>query len=189
MVLSAAYQQAAGSGQQSADAENRLLSRMNRRRLTVEMWRDAVLQATGRLSGAMGGPSIDPLDTHECRRTVYSRISRLSLNPLLALFDVPDPNIHADRRVETTTPLQKLFVMNSPFMVHQAEALTERLNAQCGDRHWRFIERAYLLLYGRLPSDAELRLGLDFLSGGDANARRRDYAQALLASNEMLFID
>jgi hypothetical protein len=189
IARSATYRQAAGSGQQTADPENRLLGRMNRRRLPVEMWRDSVLQASGRLGSAIGGPSVDPLDTKERRRTVYSRISRLSLNPLLALFDVPDPNIHADKRVETTTPLQKLFVMNSPFMVFQAEALAERLNAECGERHWQFIERAYALLYGRLPSDAEMRLGLEFLSGGNAKARQREYAQALLASNEMLFVD
>jgi hypothetical protein len=189
IALSATYRQVAGSVQQEADPENRLFGRMNRRRLSVEMWRDAVLQATGRLSGKVGGVSLDPLDPQERRRTVYSQVSRLSLNPLLALFDFPDPNIHADGRVETTTPLQKLFVMNSPFMVRQAEALAERLGAECGDTQWRIVERAYLLLFGRLPSDAEMRLGLEFLGSGDAKARRRDYAQALLASNEMVFID
>ena len=63
----------------------------------------------------------------ERRRTIYSRASRLELNKLLAMFDYPDPNVHADRRVETTTPLQKMFVLNSPFMVEQAAALAERL--------------------------------------------------------------
>ena len=57
----------------------------------------------------------------------FSRASRLELNKLLAMFDYPDPNVHADRRVETTTPLQKMFVLNSPFMVDQASALSGRL--------------------------------------------------------------
>ena len=50
------------------------------------------------------------------RRTVYARISRLKLNDLLMQFDYPDANVHAEQRAVTTTPMQKLFVLNSPFM-------------------------------------------------------------------------
>jgi hypothetical protein len=194
IVLSAAYGQSslADARQTNDDPENRFLGRMNRRRLSVESWRDAVLAATGRLDRAVGGPSIEPNDPRQHRRTVYSRISRLSLNPLLALFDFPDPNIHADRRVETTTPLQKLFVMNNPFMVRQAEALTDRLTAAGGSSHsadFEFIQRAYQILYGRPAEAAEVRLGLEFLQAGDANARRKQYVQVLLAANEMMYID
>jgi hypothetical protein len=194
IVLSAAYEQSCtlDDRQSGVDPENRLIGRMSRRRLSVEAWRDAVLAATGRLDAAVGGPSIDPTDVQQHRRTVYSRISRLSLNPLLALFDFPDPNIHADRRVETTTPLQKLFVMNNPFMVRQAEALTDRLTAASGNSHSsdeQFIQTAYQILYGRPAEAAEIRLGLEFLQAGDLNARRKQYAQVLLAANEMLYLD
>jgi hypothetical protein len=167
---------------------------MNRRRLTIEAWRDAILTAAGNLDcGRIRGPSINPADPLERGRTVYSRISRLSLNPLLALFDFPDANLTAGQRVETTTPLQKLFVMNSPFMLRQAEAVATRLTTEVGaaggtDRD--FIARAYWLLYDRPVTEAELRLGLEFLSS-DANSRsrRQEYAHVLLASNEMLFLD
>jgi hypothetical protein len=194
IVLSAAYGQSslADDRQTIVDPENRLIGRMNRRRLSVEAWRDAVLAATGRLDAAVGGPSVDPTDALQHRRTVYSRISRLSLNPLLALFDFPDPNIHADRRVETTTPLQKLFVMNNPFMVRHAKALAERLTAASGNSHMadeQFIQSAYQILYGRPAEAAEIRLGLEFLQAGDPNARRKQYAQVLLAANEMLYLD
>jgi hypothetical protein len=171
-----------------------LLGRANRRRLGVEAWRDALLVAAGRLDRTVGGPSLDPQDPKECRRSVYSAVSRLELNRMLALFDFPDPNAHAGRRIETTTPLQKLFVLNSPFMVFQAERLAERLTAEAppddgrGDR--RRIDRAYRLLYGRPPAEAEVRLGLAFLGEGDERpARWRQYAHALLAANEMLFLD
>ncbi len=163
---------------------------MNRRRLGVEAWRDAILAATGRQRGPVGGPSIDPTAPDEGRRTVYSRISRLSLNPLLALFDFPDPNIHADHRVETTTPLQKLFVMNSPFIVQQAEALADFLNTGTDGTDRNFVQRGYQVLYSRPVTEGELQLGLEFLrSGNDARVRRQQYAQVLLAANEMLFID
>jgi cytochrome c553 len=196
IVLSAAYRQSsrAGARLQQADPENRLLGRMSRRRLGVEAWRDAVLAGAGRLASAVGGPSLDPGDPRECRRTVYSRVSRLHLSPLLALFDFPDPNLHADRRVETTTPLQKLFVMNNPFLVRLAEALADRLmaEAKCASCHGdgSMIQRAYLLLYGRPATAGETRLGLNFLKAGkDPRAQCRQYGQVLLAANEMLFID
>jgi mono/diheme cytochrome c family protein len=189
IVLSAAYRQASRADvhEREADPENRLLGRMNRRRLTVECWRDAILAATGRLDlGHIGGPSIDPADPQERRRTVYSRISRLSLNPLLALFDYPDANLTAARRAETTTPLQKLFVMNSPFMIRQAEALAERVTKAVGGDDRAFIQRAYEVLYGRAATAAETRLGMEFLKRGE---RRQQYAHVLLAANEMLFLD
>jgi hypothetical protein len=195
IVLSSAYRQGsrAEARQTGTDPENRLLGRMPRRRLSVEAWRDAILSATGRLEDRIGGPSIDPANPDQHRRTVYSRISRLSLNPLLALFDFPDPNIHADRRVETTTPLQKLFVMNNPFMIREAEAFADRLSALADlspSPAETFIQQAYQRLFSRPATDAELHLGLEFLRQGDnAQARRRQYAQVLLATNEMLFLD
>jgi hypothetical protein len=191
IVLSAAYQQSsrADAAHQAADPENRLFGRMNRRRLGVEAWRDAVLAASGRLEESVGGLSVNPQAPQERRRTVYSAVSRLELNRMLALFDYPDPNVHADRRVETTTPLQKLFVLNSPFLVAQAKALAERLNEE-GDADSQRIERAYRLLYGRAPTDVETRLGMEFLQRGDDHAARwQQYAHVLLAANELLFVD
>jgi Protein of unknown function (DUF1549)/Protein of unknown function (DUF1553)/Planctomycete cytochrome C len=207
LVLSAAYRQSTGECPSSrrvatprltslprdaADPDNRLLGRMSRRRLTVEEWRDAVLAVTGRLDHAVGGRSINPADSDECRRTVYSRISRLSLNPLLALFDFPDPNLHADHRGETTTPLQKLFELNNPFLLRQARALVERLGATSSDDN-SFLEKAYLELYGRPPTAAERQLGLSFLGHNgpapDPLGRREEYAHILLATDELWFID
>jgi hypothetical protein len=110
---------------------------------------------------------------------------------MLAMFDYPDPNIHADRRVETTTPLQKLFVLNSPLIVEQANRLAARLTDDVpkdqGDATRRRIERAYELLYGRAPRNAEVELGLAYLAEGAD--RWPQYAHVLLAANEMLYVD
>jgi hypothetical protein len=200
IVLSAAYGQASEAGAEllAADPENRLLGRMSRRRLSVESWRDALVSAAGLLDESIGGPSIDPLSPEERRRTLYSSVSRLQLNRLLALFDFPDPNVHAERRAETTTPLQKLFLLNSRFSAELARGLAARLEAESGGggdgavQDLRRIGRAYALLFGREATPKEAELGLAFLrdeEGGDPQARLRAYAQALLASNEMLFID
>ena len=192
MILSATYRQSSqiDAKKTIADAENKLLSRMPRSRLTVEMWRDSILSATGKLDHSVGGKSIDPLDPKQTRRTIYSSVSRLELNRLLALFDFPDPNIHASRRAETTTPLQRLFVLNSPFMVEQASNFFDRLQMETSEDDRKRIERAYLLLYARPASDQEIEIGLKFLmKDGDKIANWKQYAHALLAANEMMFLD
>ena len=192
MATSATYRQSSAITEEgrAIDPSNALIGRMNRKRLPVEGWRDAILAASGRLEAAVGGPSIDPSDPDARRRTVYSRVSRLDLHPMLARFDFPDPNAHSGGRNRTTTPLQKLFLLNSTFSVRQAEALADRLDREADDDR-EAIALAYRLLFGRPPADEELRLGLEFLrsAGPDSSGSRAAYAQALLASNEFYMID
>jgi hypothetical protein len=196
MVLSATYGQGSGFRVQGSgdgiDPNNRMLSRFSRRRMTVEQWRDSILAASGKLDSAVGGPSIDPQKPEERRRTIYSRASRLELNKLLAMFDYPDPNVHADSRVETTTPLQKMFVLNSPFMVEQASSLAGRLRADVPDSalaaNYQRVDLAYRLLFGRPATDEEMKLGVSFVADGNFE-RLKQYAHVLLATNELLYID
>ncbi|MCA9117845.1 MAG: DUF1549 domain-containing protein, partial [Planctomycetaceae bacterium] len=77
IVLSATWRQSAvhvpAAGEtdpQAVDGANRLLWKMNRRRLEPEAWRDAVLLAGGQLDQTMGGQS-QALDEKNTRRTVY----------------------------------------------------------------------------------------------------------------------
>jgi hypothetical protein len=189
IVMSATYGQSSyiDMSKSSVDPQNELLWRMPRRRLSVEAYRDAVLTAAGRLDHRIGGPSLKPDDPESRRRTLYSEVSRMDLNPMLARFDFPDPNAHSPRRFETTTPLQKLFLLNSPFLVRQSEALAQRLESHGGSRRSR-IEYAYTVLFGRQPTESECLWGESFLA--DAGAERwEQYAQTLLISNEMFMID
>ncbi len=171
------------------DPENRLLARMTRKRLSVEAWRDTILAVSGRLEHSLGGPSIDPSDPEATRRTIYSRISRLDLNPMLARFDFPDPNAHSATRAETTTPLQKLFVLNSPFITKHTEALANRISQESADDLDARVDLAYQLLFARSPTDSERALGRQFLQADEENERWFSYIQALLASNELLILD
>lgn len=170
------------------DPANTLLAHMNRKRLSVEQWRDAILSASGSLDAAVGGQSIIPSDPDADRRTVYAMRSRFELDKMLALFDFPDPSIHAARRVETTTPLQKMFVLNSPFMVAQAQRLAQRVLAEADEQPESRIRSLYALLYSREPSEQELRAATTFLSQNDED-NWSEYAQVLLASNELLILD
>src|SRR5258707_349384 len=127
---------------------------MSRRQLTVEQWRDAVLQVSGELDSG-SGPSLELDDPANNRRTVQARISRLKLNDLLMQFDYPDANVHAEKRSISTTAKQKLFMLNSPFMVAQAKALAGRIRAGPSEPPEQSIQRAYRLLFGRAAGRTE----------------------------------
>jgi hypothetical protein len=87
----------------------------------------------------------------------------------------------------TNVPLQQLFVLNSEFMARQAKALAARVkDAEPTDT--ARIRQAFLLTYGRPPTDRELQLGEEFLSTGGADAWEK-YAHVLLSANEFAFVD
>ncbi|HVR76151.1 MAG TPA: DUF1549 and DUF1553 domain-containing protein [Planctomycetota bacterium] len=191
IVLSAAYRQESREEPASAaiDPDNVLLWRANRRRLEIEAWRDTILAVSGTLESTAGGPSHDPSEPAGTRRTVYSGISRLQLNDMLRLFDYPDPNVHGPARAATTTPTQKLFVLNSRFLIEKSRALAMRLSRERGPDDAARVERAYRLLHGRGPDVEERRLALEYLSGGGEGDVWERYAHVLLASNELMFLD
>src|SRR6266550_2400337 len=190
--MSSTYRQSsrATSKQASADTANELLGRMNLRRLSIEQWRDSVLFVSGELAWE-GGKSLELDDLANHCRTLYARISRLKLNDLLMQFDYPDANVHAEKRSVTTTASQKLFMLNSPFMLGQARALAARLKAIPAESDRSRVQRAYGLLFGREPEENEVKAALEFLRkpGTPAMTRWEQYAQLLLVSNEMLYED
>jgi hypothetical protein len=194
IMLSAAYQQASGHDERkhAIDPDNRWLWRMNRRRLEIEAWRDAMLAVSGTLVLERGGPSLDLGDAKNRRRTVYGTVKRRELNDMLRLYDFPDPTTHSPGRLPTTTPLQQLFVLNSPFVQQQSAALARRLKAEAPGSVEERVRRAYLLLYGRAATEGQVRVAVEFLQAekpAEAEALWQQYAQVLLGSNEFLFVD
>lgn len=196
IVLSETYRRASvpDAKNDAIDGDNRYLWRANRRRMTVEAWRDSLLAVSGRLDPALGGPTTNLDSAENSRRTVYAKISRHELSGLLRLFDFPDANITSEKRVETTVPQQQLFVLNSPFMVAQAKALSTRLEKEATDDASR-VRRAYELAFARPATEEEISLGVRYLQTQDAAgnqnklSRRERYCQALLASNEFMYVD
>jgi hypothetical protein len=177
----------AGNG---PDPGNELLSHMNRRRLSIEQWRDAVLFVGDDLEPG-DGKSLELDDPENRHRTVYARISRLKLNDLLMQFDYPDANVHAEKRSGTTTAIQKLFILNSPFVLERAKAVAARVNSTVDASDKKRVEYTYQLLFGREPTADEANLAINFLARqatGEAS-RWEQYAQMLLASNEMMYVD
>jgi len=195
IMLSATYRLSTSYDEANAaiDGDNRYLWQMSRRRLDVEVWRDALLDVSGRIDRQLGGPSTNLADDNNVRRTVYAKVSRHELDSLLRLFDFPDANISSAGRTETTVPQQQLFVLNSPFMVEQAKAFSLRLQQDAPQSDEARVERAFLLAYGRPPIRQEVELGLAYVTAEPAAdeklSRWENYCQVLLGSNEFMYLD
>ncbi|MBV9122031.1 MAG: PSD1 domain-containing protein, partial [Planctomycetes bacterium] len=124
-----------------ADPNNDLLWKFPRRRLDAEEIRDAMLAVSGALDRSMGGPHPFPpeqtwrytqhkafvavYDTN--RRSVYLMQQRLKRHPLLEVFDGADPSTTTPQRLNSPSPLQALFLMNSPFAHTQADRFASRV--------------------------------------------------------------
>jgi hypothetical protein len=137
-----------------------------------------MLRATGSLDDRMYGPSTEIDAAGNLRRTVYAKISRSRLHTIFRLYDFSDPSQHSPGRELTTTPLQQLFVMNSPFLADQAAALLKRVNPESDP-----VGSMYRFALSREPSGKERDLALTFLNQGTLE----QYAQALLSTNEFIF--
>jgi hypothetical protein len=144
------------------------------------------LYLSGEIDATLGGRPGKLSDVKFTRRTLYGSVSRRKLDGTLALFDFPNPVATSEQRIQTATPLQQLFFLNSDFIQQRAKALAARV-APLGDDDAARIRSAYRLLYQRKTTADELKLGLEYLKSPGASWPR--YAQALLSSNELLFVN
>ncbi|MHC5537341.1 DUF1553 domain-containing protein [Singulisphaera rosea] len=192
IMLSSTYQQSvhAVAGLVAADPENRLVGRMNRRRLDAEAIRDSLLVAAGRLDTAPGGPAF--VDLNVPRRTLYLSSARTggSTSDFGRLFDRADPGSIVDRRGQSTVAPQALFFMNDPFVVDLARTVAKRVAREEGDGDDKArIHRLYRLVLSRPPTQAEVELGLGLLMPGAEFDPWERYCLILLGSNEFLYLD
>ncbi|MCI0743861.1 MAG: DUF1549 and DUF1553 domain-containing protein [Verrucomicrobia subdivision 3 bacterium] len=206
IVSSAVYQQSCADNPKFAaiDSGNRYLWRMNRTRLDAEAVRDAVLQMSGKLDLAMGGPSaqqfvmspgihvtpnvdyakFDVDSRASCRRSIYRFIFRTVPDPFMDSLDCADPSQLTPARNVSMTALQALAMLNNHFMVRQSEHLAERLG-RMETKLDRQINLLYELALGRPPRPDELRDVADYTwKHGLANACR-----VILNSNEFMFVN
>ncbi|MBE7498546.1 MAG: DUF1553 domain-containing protein [Verrucomicrobiaceae bacterium] len=194
------------------DPDNRLLSRMNRKRLDAESLRDTMLHAAGTLQRDFGGPgvqatSIDANDQKvqnleyaytfdDTRRSVYTAAFRNVRHPLFEVFDFADINQPISQRTTSTVATQALFLMNSPKVIEQARAAAEVVLKSSRDEAAR-IETAFQKSLQRAPTvkeRAQVRVFLDSSISGNATAEEiRDvwarFIQTLWATPEFRFVD
>ncbi len=203
LVTSATYRQSSKFDADAArqDINNRLLWRINPRRLEAEEVRDAILSVADELNTQIGGKGysdvnsyffkgtqfydpIDPVGHENHRRTVYRMWARGGRSPFLDNFDCPDPSTTTPRRSSTVTPLQALSLLNHSFGLRMANHFANRLLRESPSTDGQ-IQRAYRLLFGREPDLDEITLSRDFVSRRGLAA----FCRAMWNSSEFLFLD
>ncbi len=179
IALSRTYQLSSdfSSGNFTADPDNRLLWRHNRRRLEAEAIRDSILVVSGQLDSTAGGSTnvfsgrlgtesrtvVIPADPWR-RRSVYLPIYRGGfVMDLLRAFDFADPGMVTGVRSTTTVPTQALYLMNSVFVMEQAEHASRLLLELPDLDDTARLELLYRKLVARSPSEVERQRGLEFL--------------------------
>ena len=189
LVLSSTYRMASTNegDYMSEDADNRLLSRMNRQRLEIEPMRDAMLAVSAHINLKVGGRSVQNIiDPNATRRTLYGFVNRQDIPGFYRSFDFTNPDATTGNRPETTVPQQALFAMNSPFVHRQAEGVISRMAK--GDSPENRVRQIYQFVLARNPTPEEVNLAATFVAenGADGDVR---FAQILLMSNEFMFVD
>lgn len=183
----------------AVDAATRYLWRFPPRRLEAEAIRDSMVSVSGQLDLKMGGPGFSGFEVdmenvrhffpktsfgpEDFRRMIYMTKVRQERESVFGAFDCPDASQVISARSRSTTPLQALNLLNSPFAVQQSDLFAERLTAKqpAVSEQVRF---AYRLCFGRYPLDTELQDALGFIAANGLPA----FCRALLNANEFLFI-
>lgn len=128
------------------DADNRLLARAPRIRLTGQAMRDQALFVSGLLKERIGGPSVSPYQPANLwaemsmgqtykqskgddlfRRSLYTIWKRTIAPPSMAVFDAADREQCWVKSNRTNTPLQALTLLNETGFVESARHFGARL--------------------------------------------------------------
>ena len=209
---------AAHAAAKARDPLNKLLWRMNMRRLEAEAVRDSVIAVSGRLDPTVGGPAIliehdasglqsidrnDPTPNADRRRSLYVLARRNYPLNFLEVFDYPLMQTNCNRRINSATPLQSLTLMNDEFVLQHAEHIKDRVNDLSGTASIEGkIESAYRLALARKPNAMEMAISRDHLTKQRDLYRKSNFTdekasgmalaslcQMLLASNEFLYVE
>jgi hypothetical protein len=202
ILLSEVWQQSSQSNTQALkiDSASRLLWRFPSRRLEAEGIRDSMLSVSGVLDFKMGGPGFSAFEVQmenvrhffpkknygptDWRRMIYMTKVRQEQESTFGAFDCPDGSQGVPKRNRSTTPLQALNLLNSTFVMQQADLLAKRLEKDAGPDAGSQTRRAFDLCFGRTPDTAELKDATAFIQ----TEGLAQFARAMLNANEFVFI-
>jgi len=167
IMLSSVYQESSADNARYAtiDPGNRLLWRMNLRRLEFEPLRDSLLAIGGMLDTNLYGKPVDLRQHPESsRRTIYDFVDRANISDVLINFDFATPDMVTGLRHTTTVPQQALFLMNSPLVIDLARRLVALPEFVALDDDGARLQFLYSRIYQREPEAEEVQLGLEFVN-------------------------
>jgi hypothetical protein len=206
IMLTRAYQMASdhSDANYAADPDNKLVWRMNRRRLEAEVIRDSLLAVSGQLDLARpvgsltqtitGGEIGRQAKTAALKepvkyRSAYLPMVRGLVPEFLNLFDVADSELVVGQRDVTTVAPQALYLMNNPLVAEQAKATADRLLAKSdlADSAAR-ADYAFRLVLCRPASADERAATLAYVQDcGDSASAWASVCQTLFASAEFRY--
>ena len=221
ILMSRAYRAASTAVEESLakDPLNDAWWRFDMRRLAAEEIRDSIHVTSGGFNPQMFGPSVYPdlpqavlatqsrpgegwgksAPAEQARRSVYIHVKRSLLTPILADFDLADPDTSCPVRFTTTQPTQALGMMNGDFLHAQARVFAERVRREAGgtnaDQTEAMVRRAIEVALVRPASDAEVERGValvDELETKDGVGPGRAlelYCLMVLNLNEFAYLD
>ncbi len=181
MLTSATYRQQSHLTPQlrERDAENRLLARGPRVRLSGEFIRDQALAISGLLVPQIGGPPVRPYhppgmyetmaptspDTVKTylqdhgdslyRRSLYTYWKRSIPHPALLSFGTPFREVCTLRRPSSNTPLQALNLMNDTTYVEAARHLAAKAMRESESSPSSRLSHLFQLVLARNPTPQE----------------------------------
>ena len=181
------------------DAASSLLWRFPPRRLEAEVIRDGILLASGKLNRKMGGRSYrihnvkktyaqwevtNNFGPETWRRMIYQERMRRVDDQIFTAFDFPDCGQVRAKRPVSTTPLQALNLMNSDFVVDQAEHIAKRAKDESNGNLTKSVVRAFELVFTRKPNKEELKASVQIAKDRGLEI----VCRALVNSNEFAFL-
>ncbi len=175
IVTSATYRQQSTAARElwERDPQNRLLARGARFRMPSWMLRDQALSASGLLVESADGRPVRPYQPDGVweestfgakrykqdqgeglyRRSLYTFWRRIVAPTMF--FDNPSRQVCTVRQPRTNTPLHALATMNDPTYFEAAMHLSAKLMTNSNLKPEGWLKRAFLIVLGRHPSDAE----------------------------------
>jgi hypothetical protein len=201
IMTSDAYRQVSrrNAKQDSIDPDNRLLGRVNIRRMEAETIRDAILSVSGQIKMKIGGKPVPVMEDEvgqfiigkenldgerkpgksadlkgeEFRRSLYVQVRRSRKLSFLDAFDAPamEPNC-AKRPVSTVAP-QALIFMNNEFVIAQSRVMAERLQKLAPKDPDGQLVAGWEHALGHEPTGAELSRAREFVKKQTALFKER----------------
>ena len=198
IVLSSAYRMDSHSDPDSEviDPDNRMLWRQNRRRMEIEVLRDALLSIGDVLDSSLGGSprnataamikNLSGAENIGCiRRTVYLDINRAAMSDFLMTFDYVEPGVSVERRPATIVPHQSLYMMNNPLPLEIGKQLATRIHLEQSNDLAR-LAMATRTVFGRAPKTKEIEAIREFLLSIAADPVQVDLKPSLASMNSSL---
>ena len=204
ILTSKTWQQSSLSSAHNVDSTNRLLSHMKRQRLEAGVFRDSLLQLSGKLNLTMGGAGIEQFTRSKAkggalnlnyedfdwnspaagRRSIYRVVWRGIPDPFMEALDFPDLGLLTPKRTSSISSLQSLALFNNNFVLHASQWLADRAIKEHPDLRAQ-LQHLIQLLWLRAPSPNEKILFKTYAQQHGLPALCR----ILINSNEFLFIE